>query len=355
MRVQLYPPPIDSRETHNRIRAAAPVIGPGQHRELALLTAHLMGRGSTLISANGAPMEFSEPNFIGGIDDGTSETFRYWTWPHEQNPTRVWYVSLSRWVPGVRLFGTLTTDSGATANWEIPADAEQGIPITFELYETLVAPSDTPREAVLSVAHSIASHDTAQVFVIDVSCQELPRTILGDFGGVTMPDLDSLDVGRLIYQDSTASKSLHAIAIAAELVEAQARRACQMSYFNHLGLARAAGSFATAVSGFALARKRYSGDFVGPLMCAVYVEVTGGEGEVRITAASGDVETLTIAPNGGPDWFTREIHVNCDDMDNMDIDGGLADGSVHDSLTFATRVTTGTEITLYGACVGEAE
>jgi hypothetical protein len=352
--VELYPPRLSAADEFNRIRNAMPVYGNEQWLEHARMVSWLLGRGSTLVQA---------PGSADGIDVSSSQSYRYWVHPHEQNHVRVWLVGIATAdTLSDELFGNIIISWGGSASasveWRLRPGTKVRHPTVFEVWETIDPPSSTARQATVTVDHDAASPGIGTPYVTAISCYEIPRVALDNYSSVIVPDDRTLQSGRLIYQDVGDSKSLHTVATAMTWALTHARRACLFSFYTPVSPVITSTSFVDEILADAVSvmpRHKHNGETTRDLTCSVYASVSGaGEGEVRFstTTPTGSL-TLTVDDTVAG-WYHGTLALNTEDPSRLSIDGGLR-GGVRNAITVEARRTTASSITVKGICINEID
>lgn len=355
-RVALYPPQLPgATTTANRVRIAAPVYGGGQWNEFGALTNWLIGRGSPLVMCGPT----------GGVAVGNDLDNRFYIWPHEQNYARLWNVMLYKRVTGSGAayhgFASIDIDSVEhVASVELEDHWLPYVPKVVSFVQIISPASGTAGGVTLTVSNDGPESFSPDIYVGGISCYEIPRNTLADFGSVVVPDLDTLASGQQIY-DPADDSSVPAVMRASVDALTQARRACLLSVAYPDGVTITDASFDGTTNIFTtsgandppvVARHLHSGQTFRDVAFAVYAvadAATGGELSVTSTNPSGtSIEQITNVA----DWVTGVIAVDTEDLSQA---GGLR-GGVRNPIIAEARILTGTtNVTVYSYCMGEPQ
>lgn len=349
-RVPLYPPQFPGATTAaNGVRIAAPVYGDGQWSEYGAFANWLIGRGSPLVIAG--PSEL--------ISNNSSDTHRFYLWPHIQNFARIWMVTLAK-TSGQYMSGTITLPDSSSRTWVIPEGTPPMQGILFPALELVDPPSGTAGGVEVTIAVD-AAPDEPGIFPYAISCYEVPRATLADFGSVVVPDLDTLASGQLIY-DPADDGSVPAVMRASVDALSEARRACLFSAYFPAGVTITDTAFDGTTNIFTtsgandppvVARHRHNAVTSHTIAWAAYVESTGTTpgGDLRVTSTSPSGSDTQSIPTG-PAWITGTIAVETEDLSQA---GGLRGGTRNPIIVEATRDADATNVTVYGFCMGETD
>jgi len=347
--VKLYPPRLSTVEVSgNLIRNAAPIMGGDDWSPWGAACNWMNARGATLVSAPGAADE--EIN----VEDGA--LYRYWIWPHALNITRVWHFGLA--CPddvAETITGTVTLEDATTAEWRIPAGTRADQEVRFKIFQTIDPPSGADQQAFIWYQRTDLGADT-NPYVTSHRCEELPRTFHEE-----LLDEQTCLPQRLIYQSDSPLdqiKSAHAVGLHMEIAKELCRRAHLLTFFYPPGIEFDLGTFAaflpTSIGDVPIQpRHLHNGETTRSVPWVIYAGATGGDGEVRLTAASGDTDTITV-DEGAAGWYGGTIELNTEDPSTLDSDGGLR-GGVRDTIVCEARVTTATTLNMYGLNIGGDE
>lgn len=339
--VPMTPPEMDTSE----VRTGKPVKGNRQWWNMGKNALYIAGKGGSLSGFN--------PRKSIGV--GGSAFFHSYIWPRVENADRLWTVTIAGTQTGAEsifepanAFGLIVDSiSGDQIGWSIGP----GKPQTFYLVASY-SPTINPGEAALTI--TVNSSSATPVSVLSVTESELPRVTVEPTEG---PNGSTLRKPHPIYE--VANKSVSAVAEHANTLRNRARRNYLFGWCDSTGTGVTITSgpgytpiFPAGILPPVLARKVRNADDV--LECAwnVYASVNAGEAEVRVTAASGDTDTILVTTTG-IDWQNPgAFDADSEEMARLTIDGGIR-GGVRDALTFDARVTTATTLKVYAISVGE--
>jgi len=286
------------------------------------------------------------------IAESATATLRFYAWPRLAARHRVWIVYATG--EGAD-HGAITLDEGtesasthhvdafslaAGLQWNASQD-----PPDPAIHVSTITPTNTPGEISLSVT-AVGS----DIVVYSVACFDLPRTrlLLGgtdDVAAFVIP-------GAPIYQ--AAQTALRGIATSADNGRAKLRRKL-LDWRNATGFTTTSGSF-TAVFQLAPTVLGRGGSSVDGATVTVAVAArlasTAGNGELKITMASGGTVTLTCT-SATPAWYTGTVAIDREDLTDAD-SGGQVGRLFGDAVTVEARKTTGTNITITGLAMSEA-
>lgn len=338
--VPMAPPEMDTSE----VRTGKPVKGNRQWWNMGKNALYIAGKGGSLSGFN--PRKSVAP---GGV-----AVYNSYIWPRTENADRLWTVTIGGTQAGAasifqpaNAFGTILDGlTGDQIDWSVGP----GKPQTFYLVAHVLS-AINPGGIALSI--SVDSASATNVSILSVTESELPRVTVGATEG---PNGSTLRKPHPIYE--VPNKSVSAVAEHANTLRNRARR-------NYLfGWADSVGTGVTITSGPGytpifpagilppvLARKVRNADDVLECAWAVYASVDAGEAEVRVTAASGDTDTVMVTTVSA-NWFPGAFDADSEEMARLTIDGGIR-GGVRDALTFDARVTTATTLKVYAISVGE--
>ncbi len=346
-----FPPVLDRGDPNaNEIRAGMPVRGSSQWAPMGSAALWLLGTGGTLISAG--PTAFTGAYSAGALDGyiaepGDSITHYFYNWPSPYVYNRLWCVSLSCPDGFGQASGRLyVTTSGIDRPWAIDRSAfgptTKGL-VTVRFVERWN--TDTPGQIGIALQNDASSNNS--VMFAGITCHELPLASLSD--SVSLGAGAPIHEGRVKYVTEKAMTE----GLATSVIT-YARRNCVFSWGSVPGVTISRSSFAANSNILrdrppVLARHKKLGVTTGNY--AVACKTDGVTGTLRVTATSGDSSDITLAGFAG--WHVGEITVDTEDLSRNETDGGIR-GGTRDQLRFEAIRSTGTNVQIYGLCVGEA-
>lgn len=325
----------------SEITTGTPVLGSTWRAQQNTIN-YLTAKGGQLVVAN-------QPNLT--ITAGSSHTLRYYVYPRAIHARRVWVISVS----SVGARSAVAVQDGATAqasyfvslastatggNWNTLGDQPPPLIYIGEYTRT-----STPGEISIVIGAT-----TVDAIVYRVACFEMPRARL-ELGESENAALFN-GSGFGIYE--TAESGIYGIGQAVDAGRTKHRRA-NFHWWDYTGVSNATTSFVDlfALPPKVLARAGSTVDGTTKTVAwAAYVATTGGDAEVKVTAASGDTDTITA--NGAAAWYTGTIAIDREDLTDADT-GGQSGRALGDSLTFASKcVAPTTNVKVQGLAVSEA-
>ncbi len=338
------------------IRAANPVKGIGEWRDMANAQAWLAGRGAQLVSLG--------PH-TGGLPSSPFECIAH---PHKQILNWLWILSLARTTTAANVFGHFDGAGGTTiGTWQLDASVDNNTPQHFYFVESFAAAAITETKEFSPVI-TIDSTSTA-VDLVGLSATELPMYNVATIGTAQTEIVEpaTCQNDRPIYDPNsvTVRKSASGMAIVCSDLASttglihDSRRCMLFSWANpDPGVEFTTTSFVSlfAEDPSALARHLFDTVVVGAMRVAVYAAASGGDetGEVRVTAANGDTVTMSIS-GATEDWYTDPIDIDTEELANNATSGGLR-GGTRDTITIEGRVTgTTTTLTVYSVFIMERQ
>lgn len=344
----------------NTIRTATPVRGDGQWYEMAAATDWLLAKGGSLI---GAGPNLASSDTLLGIAAGSSEVRNYLIAPHVQNMSRLWSFSLFR-TGGTTAQGLFKAYSGhAGIVWSIASDAPIG-GTTFWFVDSTFTPTSTPEDCQVEISNSSSS--PATVYVTAISCSEVPRAVLEEFGSDDdvapneQSDVAPLPIYAQEYSETGPySESVRGVHVGANLAETEARRS--MLFSQQLS-DNSIETGTSLVNVFAYAiplRARRTSSNLRTLACYVYAKMqTGGAtGEVVFSAGNDDdgaIDTATATVNSTSyAWYEVAVDTLVENMGSLDSDGGKVDGNRQYAVVQMRRATGTGYIRVRSVCILE--
>lgn len=247
----------------------------------------------------------------------------------------------------------VTFPNGDTVSTIAPAWLAAEWPRPLVYVEELAAKSGALAELALGV--TVADSSTHLV-VESVACWELPRAVLtvGDATDLGI-DVDSLRIGAPIFDDGAANARSVA-AIASGLADSECRRVLHAHAFDAVSTTSGSLTDLYALPVPLVPRKIRRTDTTAPVWVAVYAYASDGttEGEIVITAASGDSVTFAVTSDT-PGWLettdaASQLIVACEDLST---DDGAPSGGI-DTMTVQVRRTAGAgSVVIESVCVWE--
>lgn len=350
--VPYVPPKIIASGDESRIRAAAPVVGNGQWREMADLMNWLYGRGAQLVCGNPRMILTGDEGYgnpFGGIPPGVmANAYEAYVWPRTQFTRRVWLVTLSIGDSGTS-YGEFRDYTGATVlgTWNLSRNDTRVEPIaTFAIVEPWTA-------AAGMTGLKIFNEDLSEeyVFVHGVCCFEMPFSALS-----TVPNEQTLNSKQPIYEASGNSESLDLVAQTADTLVTHARRCALFSWYTPTAVTITATTFAGASNVFVVPpaivpRHLYSGVTTGTVNWAMYGVSYGGTCFARVTMSSGHTTTVTITSTTLAATIGAST-VRTEDLSRLGTDGGIRTGSRDYAIVEVSRITA-TRYEVFGFYMGE--
>lgn len=340
--------------TTNPIRAGRRIRGPRQQQDMAYANNWLHGTGSSLV-VSGPRYKVLAPG------DAYSPSF--YAWPHEQNPNRVWVLSISV-VSGTGAFGSIEVNGVELDPWVvIPVGANTQ---SFRILENVASPSDTPGPIDVVITNDPSS--ASSVIIQGVCCYELPRYDIEIYGGSTIPAENSLARGQAIYEGSANQSSIDGVIRSAANAPLQARRCALFNWAHDDGVTldetSDTGGTETDPLGSGGYSNLFSDDIPVQTRClwnpvttareieyAIKLKVSAGTGHVRLRSSILDVVDFTVTSTS-PTWKTGTILTKVEDPSRHLIDGGLRGGTLPEIR--ATFWNAGGTITPYSVNFGES-
>jgi hypothetical protein len=345
--VPTIPPRVIDPDT-NSVRAAYQIAGRSTWVPRAQAVSFLLGKGGSLVI--GGP-------YNGTIAAGSALAFHFYYWPRKQNQFQLWTIGICT-SSTAGASGTVEIPSGTeVGSWQIDDNTDSHQPQPFTFQRTVASPTSSPSEITINVTNDSTS-DTS-ILVTGICGYELPRYELNTFTASSMPDEQSCYAKAPIYAENADEKSVNGVAVSAFNALDEARRSVLFSWAHPFGVVVTAAAFPGTSNVFLLdpsivARHLYNGTNTASVAVAVFAKMVGSTpaGDVKITAQSGGTVTLHFTSTSAT-WVTGTLTVETEDLTRLATDGGLRGGS-RETLKIEARKTAGTNITIYGICIGEA-
>ncbi len=339
---------------NNDIRAATPVLGGGQWQAMANAAMWVLGRGAN-IAAIGPYLALDSTN-----------GFPCYSYPHPQNLNWLWILSLSRTSSTDNVWGHFEGAQGTNlGDWQLDSSIPPHIPQHFFFIETFDPALSSAESFVPAV---FVDSTSTSVTMAHLSATELPASSFTEFGASSdILDPATCATNAPIFRGSGGDrKSAHGMGAIARALTAgtgligEGRRATLFNWSSPVAVATSSGVlvdlglFSTSLPSI-VPRHMYSGVNTTTVRVAVFALVEGGtnDGEVVITAASGDILTIPIT-SGTPAWYFGDLEVKTEELDRNALDGGLR-GGTRETFTVQGLVVDGDALGVFAVHIGESD
>lgn len=326
------------------LQAARPVRGFGQWHQYAQAIAWAVARGGTLVTAGPS----------GAVAAGASSTWRFYTWPRIPIVARLWCIGLS-------MRETDADDYHATGTFEIPdgaagqdfaINARSRGRVTMLKYDEPISETDAPAEVLITM--NVASSSGGSVYVEYISCYEISRASMVEFGAgpEPAPNVVSNESGRIISEGNAAGLSVDGVmrtVMDPDATIAQIRRSCYFSDYRPTGQVVGTSPELLFLAPF-YALPRVNTLDGGTQLVKVAVYGSGPTGSKAIVA--GGLATVDIVLPTSNGWAFGDVELDCETPETWDTAGGAPGGGVPQIEVYGQRVGAGT-CTIYGVCMGD--
>lgn len=287
------------------IRVASPV-STVTWSQLAGLGNWVRGKGAMLVP-------WCSPDV--SVTSAATEIFRFRVKPRTSAVERIWGFLVAASSAGITAdLKAPTTGTAVTVN----ALAETDFLVPYFVTETLASKSGTEQEINCSV-----KANGGTVRVVGICCYEQDRPLLNEDATDLGLDIPTCGAGQPILVTSAGYESLPGVYdVVKSGTSLDGRRVGLLhATWGDTGVTRTTASFADmlALPAPVLAAKRYRTDVTATVKWSVYAKVAGGAGgQVRLTADSGDTDTITVTGTTAA-WATAStLIVDCEDMGSAD-------------------------------------
>lgn len=345
------PPSMTVSGTAQRIRAAAPVVGNGQWREMALTANWLVGQGAQIVNA-GPALAIGSGVAVGTIAAGDAFTFYHYVRPRTGHTYRMWLISFDSGVGQISGSVENATDTLQTFAFS----ASSGNVRTRHTIRVLEEALDTTHLTELTINNDATSD--AALAVVGMCCFEVPY-VTSD----SVISENTLATKQPIY-DGEEAAAMPAVIAAMDDCRLYARRASLFSwhavppgesssdYITVSATTFTGTSNVFLVDPTVVVRKVLNASTRRTAAWAARVQSVSGAGEIKITMTNTDTTTVTFNESSMA-IVSGTILVNCEDMSTLATDGGLTAGA-RDYMTVEIRRTTASEVRIAGFWVGES-
>lgn len=339
----------------NDMRAATPVLGPGQWSNMAQVQLWLAGKGAQLMTRGPSTEAIGSGGGILGIP--------FFCKPHKQCLNWLWIVSLHRLTEGAQAKGTFTGAQGTDlGDWVLDPNLQPYQPQHFMFVETF---------ATMTVSYSsvstvqVQNDGTGDVALSGVQIVELPMANVSTFGSAATPVVNPSTCAfhAPIFEPASGRKSIDGMGQVVNNIAAgtglpvEGRRPFLFGWSCPNGVATTSAVYESVFSTPAavVARGLYTVT-TATVTVAVLAYTIGAPntGSIRVTAATGGVCSIDVTATT-PTWYEGTLTVETEDLDENSTDGGLR-GNTRETLTYEQKVTGGTtSMTFYASFVNEGE
>lgn len=315
------------------VRSGRPVRGgDAQWRSYGATLNHLIGRGSTLI-----PHSFINTE----IDQNATTTLQLYVWPRAVTRRRLWVMTYGVSSAFSMCLVRFTDPSGGTSDATINAPSAAGSTLTHYHVEDVTSPATNELAPTWTEVNDVGAPK-----LLWLACFDLPRPELSLTSGI---DLDTLGQGRSIY--TTTGIGPGAIVSGVEAAFTSSARnglfTFARGHVDFLSTTSAAWTpvFASGSVPFVRGRKETPTSTTRTASARVRVSSGAGTtGTVRMTMASGDVQTFAITSAMAAAWVDNDLDIACDD---------LSTGALTDSCLIEWQRTGGANsINLHSIAIG---
>ena len=259
--------------------------------------------------------------------DGTV-SLHYKNLPGPYAIARVWSIQAHATTSSTSI--TVTIGAGTATVYPVSTSS---FPVRSPIIyiEPLSAKVTTATDATVSILVG----STATVQIDSISCAELPRYVLNEDATELGVDLDSLFPQDAITD--LANQGAHAVA---ELADALAPRRTLLDPY-HREWSTSSASYVDVYEKPLPALPPYLGSATASCAWTVFASMSaaGNAGTLRITAASGDVQTVTLSPDASAYAWTTTGTVTLKAEDPTEDDGLPA--STWETVQLAAKVDSG--------------